>query len=200
MSQSTPIRDLPKDNLRNPEEARIVQSIINENVEEYNRPPQYNDNVDDLVNDYPGQGRQMPPPQYEQFPDQNYPPQQFPSQQHIQHPQLMQPHPPQQQIPQTQFPRTQQQTAQAQAAALAAAREIGVPGSVLENPSLLPWLYREAKEPAIVALVYFLTSMNFIKMMLATYVPYLSNSFLNLLFRAILTGVLVYVARKFFIN
>ncbi len=38
MSQSTSIRDLPKDNLRNADEARIVQSIINDNVEEMNNP------------------------------------------------------------------------------------------------------------------------------------------------------------------
>jgi hypothetical protein len=196
MSQSSSIHDLPKDNLRNPEEARIVQSMLNENVEEMNSQgfiPQQQDYIQDqsravdVMPDY--QQPRMPPgamggaqPMMQQPMPQQVP--QVPMEQF-------------QQQQQQQMFHQQQQQQQMQQAMKSAAQEVGVPNQVLENESLFNWLLFESKEPLIVAGLYFVLSMAFIRQILAGYVPYLSNSFLNLLFRALLMGVLVYVLKKF---
>jgi hypothetical protein len=198
MSQSSSIRELPKDNLRNNEEARIVQSIINDNVEELNpsmgRQQQQEDYdpryYDQEYGQQGGQQQQMMMPEYDpnpqQFMQQPQMPRQMPQQQ-----QMMMPPMSQQQIY-----NMQQQQVQAQQAAQQAVQAIGVPKELVENKSLLNWLWFEAKEPLIVAAIYFVISMNFVKMLFANYIPYMSNSFINLLFRAIVTGILVYVSRK----
>lgn len=199
MSQSTPIRDLPKDNLRNPDEARIVQSIINDNVEEYNQqysqqqmPPQYMNDMDSAVDVMPDfQQPRMPPGMMGgAHPMMNQPMPQHISQIPYEQQQQMEA----QQRYQQQMHMQQQQ---AKAAAMSAATDVGVPKELLNNSSMMSWLMKEAKLPLIVSAVYFFTSMNFIKMLFANYIPYMSISFLNLLFRAILTGILVYVVKKF---
>jgi hypothetical protein len=196
MSQSSSIRELPKDNLRNNEEARIVQSIINDNVEELgSRQPQqqggdYDPGYYQQQEEFGGQQRM---PEY----DPNPPQQQFSQpQQQMQIPQQQQMQMQQPQMSQQQMYNMQQQQGQAQQAVQQAAQAMGVPKELSENKSLLTWLWSEAKDPLIVAAIYFIISMNFVKMLFANYIPYMSNSFINLFFRALVTGVLVYVSRK----
>lgn len=197
MSQSTSIHDLPKDNLRNPEEARIVQSMLHDNVEEMQNPA--------LMGPPPGAYMQDPNSGVDMMPDFQQP-RMPPGAMGGAQPMMQQPMPQmvpqipmeqQMQFEQQQYQQQQKQQQAAIAAMSAAAQEVGIPQKFVEDQAWSTWLWNESKEPIIVIAIYFVISMAFVKHILAAYVPYLSNSFLNLLFRAVLMGILVYVAKKF---
>ena len=197
--QSTLIRNLPKDNIRNPDEARIVQSIINDNVEEMNNPalmPPHHQGMQnmfmqdhesgmDMMPDF--QNAKMPPgamggamPMMEQPMPQQVPQMPMEQQQAMMHHQMM----------------MQQQQAQQQAAAAQMAAQMQESLSS-ENEAWSTWLWRETKEPLVVSLIFFILSMHFVKILFANYVPYMSNAWINLLIRSVIAAVTVYAAKKF---
>lgn len=200
--QSTLIRDLPKDNLRNPDEARIVQSIINDNVEEMNNPAHM-----------PPQQMQMQNMQHMFMQDQGSAMDMMPDFQNAKMPpgamggaMPMMEHPMPQQVPQIpleqqqqmmmqQAMMMQQQQQQQQQAAQMAAQLKESYG--MDNEAWSTWLWREMKEPLLVAVIFFILSMYVVKILFANYVPYMGNGWINLAVRALLAGSSLYVAKKF---
>lgn len=194
--QSTLIRNLPKDNIRNPDEARIVQSIINDNVEEMNNPA--------LMAPQQMQGMFMQDPNsaMDMMPDFQQP-KMGPGAMGGAVPMMQAPMP--QQVPQ--LPMEQQQAmmqqqmmmqqAQQQAAAAQMAANMQEQFASTENEGFTTWMWNETKEPLFVSAVFFVLSMYFVKILFANYIPYMGNGWINLLVRSILAGLTVYFGKKF---
>jgi hypothetical protein len=204
--QSTQLCDIPKDSVSNPDEARVLQDLINQNVDEMG-----------------GDGGQFEPGVDQAYAqEQEYLRQQAQTQAYqMQPPQMHAPPQLNDQMPmgvRGNLPPLQPGLSPGQSAPSNFAGPLRGPpppnfgGSAGGYPQMAPHPYggfgmpedenwtdlimNESKEPLIVAVVFTLLNFNIVQGLLEQYVPYMDNAYLQIFVKALVAGVLFYATKK----
>ena len=197
MSQSTPIYNIPRDNMQQNEQSREIQNMIDNNVDEmyereYGEPSidqAYQMQQSDMENyqmQNPGylQQAQAPPmqmPQYHQ--------QQQPQQQQQQHQQQQQMSPPSNLYVPNQLRGQMSQSS----FNYGQSRQPQQP----QQEEWMDYFLKEFKDSIIVAVLFVVLNVSIVQNILRMYIPYMDNVYLELVVRGVISGVLFYFARRY---
>lgn len=195
MSQSTPIYNIQRDNTQQHDQSREIQNLIDNNVDEM-------------------YGNQMGGGEYnEPSIDQAYQMQQADMESYqMQNPAYRQEQP--QMAPMQPQPQMQQPIQQYQQVAPS---NLYVPDNLRGDPIYQPkmnfnnfrqdspqknegwtdYLLKEFKDSIIVAILFVILNVSIVQNLLKMYIPYLDNAYLELMVRAIISGVLFYFVRRY---
>lgn len=206
MNQSTSLRDLPKDPMQNPEEARLVQSIINENNPEMGyggyqqmqggmQPGQGMQDGQNFIPNFDDQADMIP-----QLQNPSMPPGVMGGAQPIQmqmgHSQMpQQVEPPMMMPPQQQMGYPQQQQQQMYNPQMMCGPN-GCDLPFEDDRGWTEWLWDESKDTLIITIVAFILSFRIIQNLIVNNVPYMSSGMLYMIFRSLLIGIFFYIIKK----